>query len=543
MNIKHNLIESQNDYFFNNCEPCLVFIRENLKENEFQHEYQKTNLAANFVGGLEKMCVNCCDIDINMLIIICAIIKNGTYINKIFSTKQKQQMASILIATINNTYCGYTTYYIDDSNNNSSIIINDIIRCANDDKSIKLNVVPHDNDLVTIIKSIIPNKLMNIIDIMISNGYKISENTLFIILYHVTINKELLLPLKEIITLIYALNNNYITRESIILLFSKLSCDTCILNNYVPRIKNDMEHITVHLSLIQTIIDLNVPITFDMMKYIRINSFMHINAKKRYGNEIIKYISIYNNHIKQIVNIGQSIIDHGYDKPNEDTLMHACGSNCIEYMMLCLNNNDKLECNIKHLKKGCKIASIDTIKTIMNMRIEPNYECIKILISQHKHEDCELNKKILNCVEYIVSNGFKITHNILKLCVIYEMPFPKSSDNFAYDDSVYEFFHEINIKRISLKKYPLNIQKSVLKLRENCARLVMDKIMESHDKLDHYCYDNLLQHDSKFAVELVDDAIKNDKYAPNINSLLRITNVVHRKNQHKKYIDLVNSKV
>lgn len=535
--IKKNLLESQNDYYFNNRELYNSYIASHFTMKDFNHKYQKINFTNNIVNGLEKAYMEdqifTYDEQYNII--------NTFLRSELFSLQQKHKLyvlingkryshMTLMTQKIDYHYkipCGtYETvkFVLDNTKNNKD----------------SLGVTLQNAHLLMILNDEANHDSLNeILSIFLLNGYEINDRTLFMILCHC--DAKLVSIIKQIITMVLSFDKKYITCESIMLLFSSLSYhvnDNCIHTRKRP---GNYLYIDYIFDILHHIIDSGVSVTFDMLRYAKTN-FTFVESRWDKGNDIFfKNIDTYNKKISQIVTIGEKIIKNNFDTPDDNALRHACMSNCPEYLEFCLKHA-KCDCTTEHLKLACKTTSTRLIRMLLDAKIEPDEECVTLLIKQHVTDRTLKNDRISTCVGYLTSNGVPLTQTILESCIKYGMEFPKGTyHDIALDDSAYELFHNVNITKINNKKYPLTINKETLKLREECKKSNLSKILNSLDKLDRYCYDNILLNESDIAVEIIDNAIKNKKYKPNIDSILRIQDIRLRKKRYVKYIDLVNS--
>lgn len=540
--IKHNLLESQNDHFFNNRNMYVSYIASNITKKDFEHEYQKTNFANNVINGFEKAYM---DDEIFTAteqrdmsnICMCS------ELNELFNLKQKHKIYIFIngkrYSHMTSTICKINYCYDMSQCPGAYETAKYVLDNAKNGKD-SLGVTLRNEHLIAILGDTSKHgSLDDILTTFVLNGYEINEETLFMILCHV--NVQLVPTIIKIITIIISFDKKFVTDESIQFLISSLSyhaCENCI-NTHIRDINyiyNDYV-----FDILNHMIDSGIPITFDMLRYARTN-FKLVDRRWRGSDQsMINNIDKYNKSMIKLVSIGEKIIENKFDVPNNDTLKHACMSNLPEYLEFCLKHTN-CDCTTEHLKLACKAKSLRMIYMLLDMKIEPNEDCVLTLINQYTHENKLLNQRIFKCVECLTTNGVLLTQKILELCIKHGMPFPKGTYyEISLDDSAYKLFHDVNITKITIKNYPLTTKKEILKLREECKKDNFVKIINSIDKLDHFCYDNLLLNESDVAVEIVDNAIKNNKYKPNLDSLLRIQDIRLRKKRYMKYIDIVNS--
>jgi hypothetical protein len=382
-------------------------------------------------------------------------------------------------------------------------------------------------------------------------------NNLSILLEKSSINKQLN---KQLIKLFFEINKTYIPTNDDFKYFLTSSftdidyyMNLMIKNNFIPNnetlnILSLNNHSEFIYEFLKKILDFPLNLTDDIIKKLNHNhKILQLFLEKGYTpNEKIYEFIIQNYYSQPHENIiyFNEIYDIYQIKPTINTLKHACLKLNKELFDFCLKNNviPNIECmynvciNIYNNKSShtYNILPGHFIEKMVDMKIIIDEKCMLLALNHNNH--CLIPK--------LLTYGAPITKSIIEEMFKYNYNHININFNdygIMYDDYIYNLCHKYNICNQYYDKFisNKNIDIHLLELRKLCHDYYADidkinKHMElTNTSIDKYCYDNLLyilsqlSHCSKnypSILKYIDSSIKENKYKPDIISILRIKN-------------------
>jgi len=234
--------------------------------------------------------------------------------------------------------------------------------------------------------------------------------------------------------------------------------------------------------------------------------------------------------------------------PTDEHLLHAI---CTKNVFLFDYCQTHIKLNIEHLCYACYYFHSIITQKILNTKIIPTTTCfINILNNRH----CvTINEKIITM---LLDHGGVMNKTILSNMVFNDIMFPNIFNYGVTHDDYFEICHYYCLNYNNLDYVTFDTPHKILYEMINA----IDNEFCDHDKynyelcvhneqyddiirfkklhnidFDKYCYDSLLLLNGVPFNTIIKDAIKNKKYVPTTEAIVRETNIIRQQNLLKKY--------
>jgi hypothetical protein len=281
-----------------------------------------------------------------------------------------------------------------------------------------------------------------------------------------------------------------------------------------------------------------------------------------------EYVSIYRDLIRhaQNNNIACTLITFSFAcKTRNSILINKCIEQniiptneqllcaiCIKSVYLFDHCQKHIKLNIEHLCYACYYYHSIITQKILNAKIIPTTTCF-VNVLNNKNV-VKIDEKIITT---LIEHGGIINKTILSHMIINNVMFPNIFNYGVTHNDYFEICHNYCLNYNSLDYITFNTPHKILyEMINNIDNSFLhneydyDYEHSNHNKqhndiihfkelhnidFDKYCYDLLLLLDGAPFNTIIKDAIKNKKYVPTTEAIVRETNIIRKQNLLKKY--------
>jgi hypothetical protein len=190
------------------------------------------------------------------------------------------------------------------------------------------------------------------------------------------------------------------------------------------------------------------------------------------------------------------------------------------------------------LVHACKGGSIPIISALLNMKLIPDKECLRVLNGNY-HQPI---------IKLLVSNGIYIDYDTLDMCFQNAIYFTDlQSMGIDCDDRLYEICHKYNYFPQQYLS-SLTIPKDVITFRTmfsnqyQTVALLKEYMTKTGVIPDQYCYNNALAIRTGPEIQSIRNWLETEyKLKPTILSIMRIADPLHRLSLYNQYVKSIDA--